>query len=51
MNVVFLNVMHLTRFSAAAYAVSWVIYVGYLIRILLRMRLAEKEMKELERPR
>ncbi len=36
-------------FLKAAYAVAWVIYVGYLARILLRMKRVEVERKELER--
>ncbi len=45
----FLSRMHLTSFSVAAYAVAWVVYLGYLGRILLRMRRVEEEKKELER--
>jgi hypothetical protein len=33
----------------AAYIVAWVVYVGYLGRILLRMKKVEEETKELER--
>jgi hypothetical protein len=36
-------------FLKAAYAVAWVAYVGYLCRILLRMKKVEEETKELER--
>ena len=36
-------------FLKAAYAVSWVIYLGYLGRILLRMKRVEAERRELER--
>jgi len=32
-----------------AYIVAWVVYVGYLGRILLRMKKVEEETKELER--
>jgi hypothetical protein len=35
-------------FLKAAYAVAWVAYVGYLCRILLRMKRVEEEAKELE---
>lgn len=35
-------------FLKAAYIVAWVIYVGYLCRILLRMRLVEQETKEFD---
>lgn len=41
--------MHLTPYSAAAYAVAWVIYLGYLGRILLRMKKVAAEREELER--
>jgi len=33
----------------AAYIVAWVVYVGYLGRILLRIKKVEDETKELER--
>jgi hypothetical protein len=36
-------------FLKAAYIVAWVVYVGYLGRILLRMRRVEDELKEVER--
>jgi len=36
-------------FLKAAYVVAWVVYVGYLARILLRMKRVEEETKELER--
>ncbi len=45
----FLSGMHLTPYSAAAYAVAWVIYIGYLGRILLRMKKVAAERDELER--
>lgn len=35
-------------FLKAAYVVAWVAYVGYLGRILLRMKKVEEETKELE---
>ena len=41
--------MNSLTFLKAAYAVAWVVYVGYLCRILLRMRLVEAERKEMER--
>jgi hypothetical protein len=40
------NSMH---FLDAAYVVAWVVYLGYLGRILLRMKKAEDEARELER--
>jgi len=49
MNNAFLNEMHLTAFSAAAYAVAWVIYLGYLGRILLRMKRVETESNEMKK--
>jgi hypothetical protein len=36
-------------FLKIAYILAWVVYVGYLGRILLRMKKVEEEMKELER--
>ena len=33
----------------AAYIVAWVVYLGYLGRILLRMKKVEDEARELER--
>ena len=36
-------------FLKAAYVVAWVIYLGYLGRILLRMKAVEAERKDLER--
>jgi len=47
--IAFLNGMHLTPFSAAAYAVAWLIYLGYLGRIVLRMKKVAAEREELER--
>ena len=41
--------MNAIAFLKAAYVVSWVIYLGYLGRILLRLKLVTKEMHELER--
>ncbi len=36
-------------FLRLAYAVAWITYLGYLVRILLRMKKVEDETKELER--
>ena len=41
--------MNAMTFLKAAYVVAWVAYVGYLVRILLRMKKVEEETKELER--
>ncbi len=41
--------MNSIMFLKAAYAVAWVTYLGYLARILLRMKKVEEETKELER--
>jgi hypothetical protein len=41
--------MNSIAFLKAAYVVAWVVYVGYLGRILLRMRRVEEELKEVER--
>ena len=41
--------MNSIAFLKAAYAIAWVVYLGYLGRILLRFRLVEAERKELER--
>jgi len=35
------------HFLDAAYVVAWVVYLGYLARILLRLRVARKETAEL----
>ena len=40
--------MNAIAFLKAAYIVAWVIYVGYLGRILLRMRKVEAEIRELD---
>jgi len=42
--------MNAMTFLKAAYAVAWVAYLGYLVRILLRMKKVEDETKELEEP-
>ena len=39
--------MNPISFLNAAYIVAWVVYVGYLGRILLRMRSVEAEIQEL----
>lgn len=36
-------------FLKAAYAVAWVIYLGYLAQILMRMKKVTAEREELER--
>jgi hypothetical protein len=41
--------MNPIAFLKAAYIVAWVVYVGYLGRILLRMRTVEAEMQELRK--
>ena len=41
--------MNSIAFLKAAYFIAWVVYVGYLGRILLRMRRVEDELKEVER--
>jgi CcmD family protein len=43
--------MNPIAFLKAAYIVAWVVYVGYLARILLRMKKVEEEMKELQNTR
>jgi hypothetical protein len=40
--------MNPITFLKAAYIVAWVVYLGYLGRILLRMKRVEEEMKELQ---
>ena len=40
--------MNAIAFLKAAYIVSWVIYLGYLARILLRMKKVDTEREELE---
>lgn len=35
-------------FLKAAYIIAWVVYVGYLARILLRLKKVEEERRELE---
>jgi len=41
--------MNSIAFLKAAYLIAWVVYVGYLGRILLLMRRVEDELKEVER--
>jgi hypothetical protein len=41
--------MNSIAFLKAAYVISWVIYLGYLGRILIRLKSVEGERKELER--
>ncbi len=38
--------MNSIAFLKAAYTIAWLVYLGYLARILLRMRRLEEEMKE-----
>lgn len=40
--------MNSIAFLKAAYIIAWVVYVGYLARILLRLKKVEDERKELE---
>ncbi len=39
--------MNPIAFLKAAYIIAWVVYLGYLGRILLRMKKVEEEMMEL----
>lgn len=39
--------MNSITFLKAAYTIAWLVYLGYLARILLRMRRVEAELKEL----
>jgi CcmD family protein len=41
--------MNPIAFLKAAYIVAWVVYLGYLGRILLRMKKVEGELKEMQR--
>ncbi len=41
--------MNSIAFLKAAYIVAWVVYLGYLGRILLRMKKVEDELKEMQR--
>lgn len=38
--------MNAITFLKVAYIIAWVVYLGYLGRILLRMRRVEEELKE-----
>lgn len=38
--------MNSITFLKAAYIIAWLVYLGYLGRILLRMQRVEKELKE-----
>jgi hypothetical protein len=35
-------------FLKAAYTLAWIVYLGYLVRILLRMRRVEGEIAEVQ---
>jgi len=35
-------------FLKAAYVIAWAVYLGYLFRMLIRMRSVERELKEVE---
>ena len=39
--------MNAMAFLKAAYVVAWVAYLGYLVRILLRMKRVEDETQDL----
>lgn len=41
--------MNAIAFLKAAYIITWVIYLGYLAQILLRMKKVQEERAELER--
>ena len=43
--------MNSLTFLKVAYTLAWVVYLGYLARILLRMKKVEEEQKELEQPK
>ena len=38
--------MNSLTFLKAAYVIAWLVYLGYLFRILLRMRRVERELAE-----
>ncbi len=40
--------MNAILFLKAAYVIAWVVYLGYLFRMLTRMRSVERELKEVE---
>ena len=39
--------MNAMMFLKAAYLIAWVVYLGYLFRMLTRLRTVEKELREL----
>ena len=41
--------MNSILFLQAAYAVAWIIYLGYLVKILMRMKRVTAEREELQR--
>jgi hypothetical protein len=41
--------MNSIAFLKAAYIIAWIVYVGYLGKILLRMRSVEEELQEMKR--
>lgn len=41
--------MNSIAFLKAAYIIAWVVYVGYLGKILLRMGSVERELQEMKR--
>ena len=40
--------MNSLTFLKVAYTLAWVVYLGYLARILLRLKKVERERQELE---
>lgn len=40
--------MNAILFLKAAYVIAWVVYLGYLSRMLVRLRSVERELKEVE---
>ena len=40
--------MNSLLFLKAAYLFAWVVYLGYLFRMLARLRTVERELKEVE---
>jgi hypothetical protein len=41
--------MNSIAFLKAAYIIAWIVYVGYLGKILLRMRSVDEELREMKR--
>lgn len=41
--------MNSIHFLDAAYTVAWIVYLGYMARILVRMRAVKQETEEVER--